>query len=741
MSMRSGLPPDKAKGSGTGAITKHSFLKATTAAAPVSTSNHKQRKKTAKNLLNSESAKINPSQHKPAYIASAISTQDSAPQLSVSQLMSTAESVVIKTKKRHVNSSENLHSDDDKPKKQLIRSNSLSNSVNNISGNISKSRQNIDLNSSMESSAINPSGDISSACSVLGIVPASDVDSEVDISNGDISDGDLVTSENIISDQQVNSLCSANLKKPNSNNKNSESDLVNNVNVDPEKNSQKTLKTANLDLSSLASSETLPVTTRQVLIAPISNDTAHNLIKINPFKVGGEIESICGPVSKIEYKKSGSLLITTESLLQVYSLLKVTKLFSNIPVSVSVAWGTELSQGKLYAPEFSSDTIKELLDMLKPYGVVGVRKLYQDPAKKNTPLFILTFLSSVCPRKLRTKYTTLNIDPYYPSPLMCGKCCLYGHSSMNCRSQTVCSRCGVRGHLKADCTAETIELKCPNCKGPHEARSKMCPAFQKERDICVLKVNEGISFQAARNIVNSTPNYQAGSVTLNKQNNVNTKKLLPNIQSKTDFPNLIHSKSPTTNNDYWFASQLPSTNAFFNHPAASASPPQLESQASPTYAQPLVSQQQPTVPSQHYQQPDRVLCHAHSTKPSVQQPTEHSSDFTSSNSIENSWITPGQRDQQPLNNSTTNSSYTALPRNYPKHDQPPKESSIFTDADIYQKIMLPAMPVFVKLLFANSISDKIECLLELGTIFKMESVVGGLLDKMGLSSLSYSQQV
>jgi hypothetical protein len=59
----------------------------------------------------------------------------------------------------------------------------------------------------------------------------------------------------------------------------------------------------------------------------------------------------------VAYKSSGTLLITTKNINQVRMLLKTT-IFNNIQLHASIAWTSQTSQEKIYAPEFLQDTIE-----------------------------------------------------------------------------------------------------------------------------------------------------------------------------------------------------------------------------------------------------------------------------------------------------------------------------------------------------------------------------------------------
>ena len=59
-------------------------------------------------------------------------------------------------------------------------------------------------------------------------------------------------------------------------------------------------------------------------------------------------------------------------------------------------------------------------------------------------------------------------------------CQNFGHSAKNCKAKIKCVICGV-GHSHKGCpNREKKQPKCANCKGPHVANYKGCPAYQKQ---------------------------------------------------------------------------------------------------------------------------------------------------------------------------------------------------------------------------------------------------------------------
>ena len=116
------------------------------------------------------------------------------------------------------------------------------------------------------------------------------------------------------------------------------------------------------------------------------------------------------------------MLIVTKSVEQVKILLKIKTLSEKqIPVIVVPDWGQQTVQGKVFILQFADDSLEDLLVMLKPHGVVGIRKMFHDPKRAESSLYVLTFLGHSCPYKIKVGYTSAYGDNYYHSPLRYGK--------------------------------------------------------------------------------------------------------------------------------------------------------------------------------------------------------------------------------------------------------------------------------------------------------------------------------
>ena len=61
----------------------------------------------------------------------------------------------------------------------------------------------------------------------------------------------------------------------------------------------------------------------------------------------------------------------------------------------------------------------------------------------------------------------------------CYNCQNFGRSAKNCRAKIKCVICGEGHSHKGFPNREKKQPKCANCKGPHVANYKGCPAYKK----------------------------------------------------------------------------------------------------------------------------------------------------------------------------------------------------------------------------------------------------------------------
>ena len=207
-----------------------------------------------------------------------------------------------------------------------------------------------------------------------------------------------------------------------------------------------------------------------------------------------------GKVAKANFLKNGDLLLKTKNEKQTAQLLKVT-LFGDEPCEVEKDSKLNMSKGTIYAPDLIGLSEDEIVGWLAEFGVVAARRFtkWVNGIKENTPLILLTFGMPSCPMKLTFDYVSYQVRKHVPNPLTCFKCGRFGHAEAQCTKDAVCLTCGENRH------DGTCQPKCVNCKQTgHSCRSRECPVWIKEKEICELKVEKDLSYAQARNLYDKT---------------------------------------------------------------------------------------------------------------------------------------------------------------------------------------------------------------------------------------------
>lgn len=473
-------------------------------------------------------------------------------------------------------------------------------------------------------------------------------------------------------------------------------------NTEPPKNKTYTPTTAKVDLN--ANLANLPQTALQVFIHNATDNK--KLATINPYKIKAEIDTLCGPVNNVEHRRNGTLLITAKTADQVQTLVKATRLpISQIPIKGSVAWSTQTVSGKIYAPEFAEDTLADLLELLKPVGVIAIRKFLQDPNKKHVPIYVLTFLNNKCPEKIQVGYTSYRVDEYYSQPLRCTNCCRWGHSQRNCHGSLTCGQCGQQGHHQKNCSSNTT--CCPNCKEDHPVNSKKCKKFIEQQNLCKIKSTLNISYQEARKKMNETQINRSQNTTPQTLNN-NT-QIPPDTQSEEIFPrysNYHPRHQKQTRNS-------PTQQAY--HPTT-----QTTNTTQLTLRQQTQANLTATVDSE-----TPLLLDLPPLSPQYCLPAANPN-----NSIETSTT------NLHANNSHTQNhrSYANTTKNHPTQnsniENPGNQGHDFRD------IIIKLLPLLIKLILSNKTTDKIECFIEMGTVLQAENIITEALANLGTTSIS-----
>ena len=219
--------------------------------------------------------------------------------------------------------------------------------------------------------------------------------------------------------------------------------------------------------------------------------------------VQAAVRSVLGreKVDKASFLRDGSLLLKTKNSSQTEKLVQTTTLIGETCECVRDP-KLNISKGTIHAYDLQELSEDELVQWLSDFGVVGAKrftKTVDGGRVLPTPTVLLTFDMPTCPQKLELDYVTYHVKKHVPNPLMCFHCGEYGHPAVKCRNAKRCLKCGGAVH-GGECTT-----KCLSCDSTeHTCRSRECPKWIKEKDICIIKVEQEVTYAEARSRYNAS---------------------------------------------------------------------------------------------------------------------------------------------------------------------------------------------------------------------------------------------
>ena len=238
------------------------------------------------------------------------------------------------------------------------------------------------------------------------------------------------------------------------------------------------------------------VSYNKFLLLEIEDNRIEN---VNVFKAHREIVKLCGSQPKIRPQGDGRLLIEVSSPEQSTNLLSLNK-FLGLNARVFPHPIYNQCRGVVYAPQLLSIDPDEIQSELEDQGVIKVMRMKKKVGEDLIPLptLILTFNSYKLPNSIKAGWLNFKVKPYFPSPLRCYHCQMYGHSIQKCKKKAnnepaVCHNCGKDVH--GVCTASP---SCIHCGENHPASSRSCVRFIFEKEVQVVRAMEKISFGEAK---------------------------------------------------------------------------------------------------------------------------------------------------------------------------------------------------------------------------------------------------
>ena len=201
-----------------------------------------------------------------------------------------------------------------------------------------------------------------------------------------------------------------------------------------------------------------------------------------------------------EYQKTERWLLLVEcgKRAQAQNLLRTNR-FIDRPVKVSIHKTSNSSRGVIRCRDLANMSEVEIRDELKDQGVVGVNLVTLKKEGKVIPTntLFLTFGSPDLPKEITIGYLKVKVALFVPNPMRCFNCNKFGHTSQSCKVAAKWLGCGKDKH-EGRCEGPKL---CSNCNGPHASSAKDCPVWQKEKEIQRVRVEKRISFQEARQLV------------------------------------------------------------------------------------------------------------------------------------------------------------------------------------------------------------------------------------------------
>ena len=217
--------------------------------------------------------------------------------------------------------------------------------------------------------------------------------------------------------------------------------------------------------------------------------------------------------------RDGSLSVEARTNAQVAEIRCLTQI-NDLSIKVEKHATLNTSKGVVTCRDFLDDDIASIKNVFAAEGVIDIRRISR---KENgilipTSSVILTFDNPTLPSRLTGYLYPLNVRQYIPNPLRCFQCQKFGHTRENCSTKVeICVNCAQPAH-EDTCTRNS---KCVNCLEGHASNSRLCPVFQIEKEIQIIRVSEKTSFPEARKLYKERHPVQqrhsyADSVTLNK---------------------------------------------------------------------------------------------------------------------------------------------------------------------------------------------------------------------------------
>ena len=280
-----------------------------------------------------------------------------------------------------------------------------------------------------------------------------------------------------------------------------------------ETHKRKILSETNLDFNKFKKLENLAEGPKFLVIN--RSDEGQDMSKVSAFLITKCIESVCGKVKSHTRLNDGTVLIQTQTLKQAKQLIMLTRLNSEINITIKEHSRLNQSKGFVLCREFKILSDEEIINELSSQNVIAIKRIkYRNDKKEETESgsYIITFSTTSIPEFLYVAWERVRVREFIPAPLRCFICLKLGHHSSLCEKEgkeRKCYNCGENLHTSTGEQCNQLP-KCVNCDGDHQSTSKKCPRFQKEQAIQKIRVKEKVGFREAVFIFNQRQTPQQG---------------------------------------------------------------------------------------------------------------------------------------------------------------------------------------------------------------------------------------
>ena len=303
------------------------------------------------------------------------------------------------------------------------------------------------------------------------------------------------------------------------------------------------------------------------------------------------------PEPKLTSLASGDFLIKLSDEKHSRKLLQ-TKAINTLPVEITIHKTLNSCKGMIRCSKLDPCDEDEIVQNLQSQGVTGVKRLitHKDNKQVKTNTYILDFSMPEPPLDLKVAYMNIPVEQYFPNPLRCYQCQIYGHHKSKCKREAICGKCAKPAHDN-DCTSPPQCVNCTTNKN-HPSFSKQCPKWKFEKEVVAVRTKFKLSFPEARTIVeNRYPSGSPGTTAANivKSGVTKISRTIATQYSSEDFqtdknepknipqpasPKVINSQSKSTATSP-SRKNSPSNQKTKNHPKIDFSQTSKNSQPSP----------------------------------------------------------------------------------------------------------------------------------------------------------------